>query len=594
MSEEHSGHRQDDMVSEARRRLAGQLALLFFLITCGIWYMLCLQANRLIDNNGAFGAVAPMAVVALLASAMYGFAASPYSVDRALRHVQRKDKEPVARLEETVCIVGAGISGLYAAYKLQKHCKLVVLERSGAPGGNNRSSPVEAAEVPVQYGCSGLATSPLLTGLVEELGLHRERCKQNVAALVDGELEFKRYDSEFSSPNRHSKLKLFAWTRSYPVLQQIRFVAWWMAMHFLYYFYPMQDWSADDILLQGNTGVDDVFVPQCGINVFVDRCELKSTPYTYFLRYAALYFGRTFFCIREGNHELIRRLYAKLKGDCNFQFHASASSIEGEEGRFFVNLASGSRLGPFHQVVLACPPHQAPSMLPSAAIYDTHRELCSQFEHVVARSCVHSDPTPFEKAADPALELGVMYERSTGNEEHHYLHINPAQFYNIEGIPKHCFVTVSYGAAFPNDVVKEEKTMAYYDSTLSRLKVSAQRSLPPLLKKVAAKSGGIHLCSAAQLGLMWHEDGLMMAQRAAEATIRALRRLPSASAAPDDSKSLQKEDNKQPDTAQGDIFSDTRSTVSADSHDRQSEESSTDTSTGALDQEINSLRHEVV
>lgn len=305
-------------------------------------------------------------------------------------------------------------------------------------------------------------------------------------------------------------------------------------MHFLYYCFPLQNWSADEILLKGNTGVDDVFIPQCGINVFVDRCELKKTPYTYFLRYAALYFGRTFFCIKEGNHELIRRLYAKLMPECSFHFHAPASHVEGQPGRFFVCLESGSKLGPFHQVVLACPPHQAPSMMPSDANYDLHRDVCAQFGHVVARSCVHSDPSPFEKAEDHELELGVMYERSTGSEQHHYLHINPAQFYNIAGLPKNSFVTVSYGDAHPNDVVATENTTAYYDSTLSRLKVSAQKKLPALLKQVNGTPAGIHLCSAAQLGLMWHEDGLMMAHRAYEAAVRGLHSA-SSSLLPEDS-----------------------------------------------------------
>lgn len=221
-------------------------------------------------------------------------------------------------------------------------------------------------------------------------------------------------------------------------------------------------------------------------------------------------------------------------------------------------------------------------MMPNDASYDVHRQVCDQFGHVVARSCVHSDARPFEKAEDRELELGVMYERSSGIEQHHYLHVNPAQFYNIAGLPQNSFVTVSYGNAHPNDVVAAEKTMAYYDSTLSRLKVSAQKSLPAILKQVADTPAGIHLCSAAQLGLMWHEDGLMMAHRAYVAAVKAMH-----STSP---HVLQEESMAEPQKPKDDGDS---SSTSIGSSDRQSE-SSMESSSGPMSQTENACTDEVV
>jgi len=359
----------------------------------------------------------------------------------------------------------------------------------------------------------------VLSQLVEELGLHRQKCRQHVAALVEGCLELKRFDAGFPSSSPHSKFRLFAWARAYSLYQQCRFVLWWIWAHILYYCFPLQNWSASDILPYGNVGIDDVLIPQCGINVFIDRCDLAKCPYTYFLRYAALYLGKTFFCIKEGNHELIRRLHQELHSDCTFHFNSPVSKVTGEEGNFMVQLQSGGELGPFHQVVMACQPHLVAQMLPSHTDYNSHRECVSHFETVVARSAVHSDPTHFQRADDPQFELGVLYDRTLGDKQHHYLHINPAQFYNIADLPKHTFVTVSYDDADPKDVIASEHIATSFKTTLSRVKADSQQQVSELVGKLHKDAHGIHMASAAFLGLMWHEDGLTMAQLAYQACV---------------------------------------------------------------------------
>merc|ERR1712046_218405 len=109
--------------------------------------------------------------------------------DRRIRALGRTvDCASDARMQDkAVCIIGAGVSGLYSAYKLRKSCRVTVLEASSAPGGNNRSAPVGHSETPVQYGCSGWTTSPILSSLIEELNLHKHAVKQHVAALVEGQ-----------------------------------------------------------------------------------------------------------------------------------------------------------------------------------------------------------------------------------------------------------------------------------------------------------------------------------------------------------------------------------------------------------------------
>lgn len=218
---------------------------------------------------------------------------SPHEVDKCLRSLTKDmDCKPEATTQDkSVCIVGAGITGLYAAYKLKGHCRVTLLEGSAAPGGSNRSAPVGMSETPVQYGCSGWTTSPKLTRLLQELGLERQEVKHYVASLVlvEGELEFK------SNP----KSSIGFWARAYSMREKLRSLLWWAYAFFLFYCFPVRNWSASDMLLTNNTGIDDILVPIGGINVFVDRCDLSRCPYTYFVRYAALYLPRHFFASRR-------------------------------------------------------------------------------------------------------------------------------------------------------------------------------------------------------------------------------------------------------------------------------------------------------
>merc|ERR1711920_737021 len=54
-------------------------------------------------------------------------------------------------------------------------------------------------------------------------------------------------------------------------------------------------------------------------------------------------------------------------------------------------------------------------------------------------------------------------------------------------------------------------------------KPNHQQTLPRLIREIHHESHSIHLSSASYLGLMWHEDGLMMAQLATNACLRNLR-----------------------------------------------------------------------
>merc|ERR1711988_421829 len=100
---------------------------------------------------------------------------------------------------------------------------------------------------------------------------------------------------------------------------------------------------------------------------------------------------------------------------------------------------------------------------------------------------------------------------------------NTSEFYGIKDVPRNTFVTVAYDEADPKDVIAESTILKEYQTTLSRVKVDYQQTLPKLIREIHGKSHGIHLAGASYLGLMWHEDGLMMAQLASKACLSNLR-----------------------------------------------------------------------
>jgi len=138
---------------------------------------------------------------------------------------------------------------------------------------------------------------------------------------------------------------------------------------------------------------------------------------------------------------------------------------------------------------------------------------------------VHTDSSPWVKAKDDDLQLACVYDRSKASAEsaeHHYLHINSREFYNIKDFPPGTFVTVSYDDAYGKDVIAEGSIVSSFQTTLSRNTVEGQWEVPKLLRQLHDCPHGIHLAAAAYLGVMWHEDGLTMAELACIACLRSM------------------------------------------------------------------------
>jgi len=118
-----------------------------------------------------------------------------------------------------MCIVGAGIAGLYAGYEWKKHNtgKIIVIEAGKSAGGRLETARFAGLSVPLGAGIGRLEKDARLLALLEELGLEKrvfprqvnyigvghERVKEQMRALEAGLTEDAR-QLDFGAYARHT------------------------------------------------------------------------------------------------------------------------------------------------------------------------------------------------------------------------------------------------------------------------------------------------------------------------------------------------------------------------------------------------------
>ena len=89
-----------------------------------------------------------------------------------------------------IAVIGTGISGLSAAWLLQRHADLVVYEQNGYAGGHSNTVevPGESLSVPVDTGfiVFNERNYPNLTAMFRLLGVKSHTSDMSFAASIDG------------------------------------------------------------------------------------------------------------------------------------------------------------------------------------------------------------------------------------------------------------------------------------------------------------------------------------------------------------------------------------------------------------------------
>lgn len=387
---------------------------------------------------------------------------------------------------QSIAVVGGGLSGLTLTYRIQRHHRVTLWERSRRLGGNNYSpSP---AKVPMRFGVYLMHHSPHLTRLLAQLGLtgtppnlgpfprplvNGTRCRRTVSSSL-------AFLAELYLPS--------LWDRWCPSLVRGRMTG--------------------DRFVTTNDYYHNFVRPIGGINMFADAVDVDRLPASQTSRYIRDTTFDEFLCVRGGNHLIIDRLVSKVAPECRVLTNSAITHITpwDSSGKVRVN---GH---PFDQAVVCCQPHVAQRLLPSGL--EPHQSIIACFTTVDCYSCLHEYATVF---AGLPLASNLSYEV---RGSHHYLHID-ACYYKLPGVTRPRTKIVSYWYDTAPDIIPACYVLQRSHTVLSRLIAEKEPLLLKLWGKLQTDHRGVMLCNAAYHGFMWHEDACYMADTVASQLLGA-------------------------------------------------------------------------
>ena len=298
-----------------------------------------------------------------------------------------------------IAVIGSGISGLSAAYLLDRVHDVTVFEKDDYLGGHTRTVMVRPdgadADIPVDTGfiVFNYRNYPLLAQLFAELDVPVQKSDMSFGLTVDkGWLEY-------GTP------------KIWNVFSQKRNIArraFWLMMGDVLRFYRQSprflergtEFTLGECLDELGVGswFRQYFLMPMGAAIWSCPPEtMLSFPATTFIRFfmnhglLTLNDQPQWYTVTGGAREYVRRLKGAFSGRI---VRSGASRIErpgpAANGHCIVSTADDSRYA-FDQVVLACHADQALALLDAPS--DQEREILSTFRFKKNRTVLHGDPS---------------------------------------------------------------------------------------------------------------------------------------------------------------------------------------------------------
>ena len=300
------------------------------------------------------------------------------------------DRDPATPLD--IAVVGAGISGLSAAWLLAQRHRVTLYEADARLGGHSHTVDVSVRGTPVAVDTGFIVYNepayPNLTALFAHLGVASQPSEMSFAVSLDGgALEYSGSDLRGLFAQRGNLVNLRFWSMLRDLVRFYRSAPLDAARAGLM---PLDDYL--DQHGYGRAFREDHLYPMAAAIWSTPAAQIGRYPTEAFVRFCEnhglLTLGErpAWRTVAGGSREYVRRLAAALGN--RVRTASAAREVRRDGGGAFVHTAAGSQR--HDEVVIATHADQALRLLPDAGAEE--RRLLGAFRYSRNRAVLHSDP----------------------------------------------------------------------------------------------------------------------------------------------------------------------------------------------------------
>ena len=411
-----------------------------------------------------------------------------------------------------IAVIGAGISGLSAAYALRADHDLKLYERDLRPGGHVKTVGVSSVDGPVNVDTGFIVynepTYPRFSALLAELGVETQPTEMSLGHTCRScDLEFSSLGAGgmFAQPGallRGSHWRMVRDIRRFYAIARARLDA--------------GTWSRDtleDFLDAGGYGPafrDHFLVPVVSAVWSTSAAEIRQFPVDYLLRFldnhGLIGFGKAhpWRTIKGGSMTYVERILARLP-DGSVHAGDPVAEVRRDAASVTVRTEGGS-CESFDAVIMATHADVSRSLLGDADAAE--REALEMFEYTTNQVVLHTDERmlPQRTRARGAWNVDTVDCRRPGAQLTMTYYMNRLQ--NLETTEHYC-TSVNPGDLIPDDRIIVSREMTHPEYTFRTL--DGQAAIGKLQGHRNTFYAGAHL------GYGFHEDGCRSGFEAAEA-----------------------------------------------------------------------------
>ena len=409
-----------------------------------------------------------------------------------------------------VAVIGAGVSGLSAAWLLSQHSEVIVYESAGYLGGHANTVEASTRSGPVAVDAGFIVFNkpnyPNFTALLEHLNVATEpSCMSFAASLRGGAVEYSGQSVSSVFANRALAASPSYWRMLGDIVRFHRAARG-----------ALDAGLSEDISLRefvaargyGDAFERDFLEPMASAIWSTPAQEVLDFPASSFIKFFSnhgllqvlnLPIWHT---VRDGSRRYVEQISRPFAATA--RLNTPVASISRDAGGVVLRDASGHE-DRFDAVVVATHANTALSLLENAS--DRERSVLGAFHYQPNRAVVH-----FDEAHMPKRKRAWASWNYIGDE-----HGAAVTYWmnRLQNLPceEQIFVTLN-----PQKPVPEDKTIAAFDYEHPMFNIAAGKAQSALwsLQGSGQGSGGVWFCGA-HFGQGFHEDGLQAGLAVAEA-----------------------------------------------------------------------------